>query len=248
MGLGNRFVWAVTFISTFSLLVAYMPSIFVYTGSQYETPIYSDEWRAAQLFFGTGNTTSIPHDNDTLTYNTYDVEFYITEGDIYIWGNWQAKIVFPAAEDYIYFYHWWYWYFGPFQLIDQHAIFFYEYDSNLIYKTQVVAKETANMSQHHAYCLENEYLIIFSFNETLYDSPSQAWYNDELYLLWGMNFDQQRTGYSAWDLIAMTLFFNFPNVHWILNAIIKIPLWIGIAYIAYILILRTIGAIFGGGA
>lgn len=89
---------------------------------------------------------------------------------------------------------------------------------------------------------------LYSFNETLYDSPSQAWYNDALYVLWGMNFDQMRTGYSAWDLIAMTLFFNYPDMNPILNAIIKIPLWLGMAYIAFILILRAIGAIFGGGA
>jgi len=89
--------------------------------------------------------------------------------------------------------------------------------------------------------------VFFAFNETLYSLPSEAYDMGDLHALFCINFDQTSTGYSAWDLIGMLLFFQLPEVHWLLNAIIAIPLWIAIAYISFILILRALGAIFGGG-
>lgn len=89
---------------------------------------------------------------------------------------------------------------------------------------------------------------VFAFNETLYSSPTEAWNHYDFHVYVGMGFDQISTGYNAWDLIAMLLFFQLPNVHWIINALLAIPLWIAVAYLTYILILRAIGAIFGGGA
>lgn len=93
-----------------------------------------------------------------------------------------------------------------------------------------------------------QFFVFFAFNETTYSTPQDAWEQSELYEFWGMNFDQANTGYSAWDLIAMLLFFNLPTVHVFLNALLAVPLWIAIVYLSYILILRAIGAVFGGGA
>lgn len=90
--------------------------------------------------------------------------------------------------------------------------------------------------------------MIFTFNTTTYPSPGVAWGNSELYGLWGMNFDQTQSTFNAWDIIAMLLFFNLPNVHWVINLILKIPIAISIIYISFILLLRAIGAFFGGGA
>lgn len=90
--------------------------------------------------------------------------------------------------------------------------------------------------------------VMFAFNETLYSSPSDALDHYDLYLLVGAEWDEVQTSMSAWDVIGMLLFFQLPNIHWTINAIIAIPIWLCIAYVSYILILRTIGAIFGGGA
>lgn len=93
-----------------------------------------------------------------------------------------------------------------------------------------------------------QFYIFFAFNETTYSTPQDAWEQSDLHVLWGMNFDQANTGYSAWDLIAMLLFFNLPTVHFLINALLAVPLWIAIVYLSYILMLRAIGAVFGGGA
>jgi len=63
----------------------------------------------------------------------------------------------------------------------------------------------------------------------------------------GINFDQTGTGYNAWDLIGMLLFFQLPDVHWIINILLALPFWVPVAYLTFIFILRAIGAIFGGG-
>ena len=93
-----------------------------------------------------------------------------------------------------------------------------------------------------------QFYVFFAFNETTYSSPQDAWEQSELHVLWAINFDQANTGYSAWDLIAMLLFFNLPTVHFLINALIAIPLWIAIVYITVIMMMRAIGAVFGGGA
>jgi len=89
--------------------------------------------------------------------------------------------------------------------------------------------------------------VYFGYNET-FSSPEEAWNYGALNMLVGIDFDQVSTGYNAWSLIALILFFQMPDIHWIINAIIAVPIWIAVAYISFILILRTIGAIFGGGA
>jgi len=88
----------------------------------------------------------------------------------------------------------------------------------------------------------------FGFNETTYSSPSEAWENDDLRVLFAIEFDQVNTSINAWSIIAGVLFFGLPNVHWIIDTLIHIPIWLAEIYITYILILRAIGAIFGGGA
>jgi len=90
--------------------------------------------------------------------------------------------------------------------------------------------------------------IFFGFNETIYDKPSVALNDYAMKIMIGVEWDQVATGMSAWDLVAMILFFKLPDIHWIVNAIIAVPIWIAIGYLSFILILRAIGAIFGGGA
>jgi len=89
---------------------------------------------------------------------------------------------------------------------------------------------------------------IYNFNSTKWNNFTHAWNHNELYVFHGINFDQVATGYNAFDLISRILFFQMPEGNAILNAIIAIPIWIGIGYIVVILIYRTIGAVFGGGA
>ena len=88
----------------------------------------------------------------------------------------------------------------------------------------------------------------FGYNETIYSNVTHAWNQHDLHIFIGIDFDQTTTSYNAWALIGMLLFWQLPDMHWVVNILISIPFWACIAYLSYILILRTIGAIFGGGA
>lgn len=85
-----------------------------------------------------------------------------------------------------------------------------------------------------------QFKTYFTFNETDYDSPKEAWANDELNLLIGINFDNIATTYNAWDLIAMLLFFRLPDVHWLINVMMATPIWVTVCYLAYVLIIKAI--------
>lgn len=89
--------------------------------------------------------------------------------------------------------------------------------------------------------------VTFSFDNSTYDSFEEAFYWGELGFWVGIQFDQINTSYNAWDIIGMLLFFSLPNVHPVINALIAIPIWIVIVYVSFILVLRVIGAVFGGG-
>jgi len=82
--------------------------------------------------------------------------------------------------------------------------------------------------------------VYFAFNTTKYSKPSEAWDHDELYALIGINFDQRNTTFNAWNLIGALLFFKLPNVHPVINMLIAIPIWVMIAWLIYILILKAI--------
>jgi len=91
--------------------------------------------------------------------------------------------------------------------------------------------------------LKNVYtqmVVYVGFNQSAYDSPSEALNAGDCSLLLCMNFDQMNTSFNAWNLIGALLFFQLPNVHPAINALIAIPIWVMIAYLIYVLILKAI--------
>lgn len=99
----------------------------------------------------------------------------------------------------------------------------------------------------------------FAFNTSIYGDPQFAWDSaggdavpDELYVMTGINFDQTKTSYDAYQIIEALLFFNIPQIlagtPLFIGYILSVIIWIPMVYIAFILILRAIGGVFGGGA
>lgn len=82
-----------------------------------------------------------------------------------------------------------------------------------------------------------------AYNDTLYSSISDAWDAGGIGVFFGISFDDQNTGFNAMNLIASILFFQMPEVHWAINLLLAIPMWIAIGYISLILILRAIDAL-----
>lgn len=89
----------------------------------------------------------------------------------------------------------------------------------------------------------------FSFNETTYDDPVDAWDDEELHVMCGMAFDQTQTSYNAWDLLSNLLTFQRPDITglpFVLNVIIAVPFWIGMAYIIVKMIQSFLPFVGGG--
>lgn len=86
-------------------------------------------------------------------------------------------------------------------------------------------------------------IIFFNWNTNLYTDSADAWNNDALYFLACINFDQQNTGMNAWALLGMLLFFKLPDVHWIINGIIAIPIWVITVYLIVNAVLKFIEAL-----
>jgi len=86
------------------------------------------------------------------------------------------------------------------------------------------------------------------YNTSLYSTLTEAWDAKDLHVLFGINWEQRGTTWDAWSLIANIWFFRGLDVNPYVNALIAIPIWIAIAYLSFILVLRALGAFFGGGA
>ena len=80
----------------------------------------------------------------------------------------------------------------------------------------------------------------FAYNTTTYSSIKDAWDNDELKCLFGIEWDEMGTGLDAWNLIRMILFWQLPDINLVLNVIISIPLWIGISWMIFAFVLAVI--------
>ena len=95
----------------------------------------------------------------------------------------------------------------------------------------------------HFYCRAD-----ITYNTSIYESVHDAWASHDLHVIWGIEWDQMGTSYDAWALISSVLFFRpIAEIPFYISALIAIPVWIASAYIAYIPVLRAIGAVFGGG-
>ena len=229
-----------TFISLAVLLMAWMPSEFYVTSYEERQVSVPEYWEVQEIqhFADTHNFT--------LT-NQTGVRFEDHElGGWYFRQGWYYDSGWTSIQRYE---EWW-----IFRFYKEVGVFFSDNEEIGIYlqKDRLNSDYASGGLDGLKYRVEfTETLSIqiwLGFNETTYSTPGAAWDMSALQVFWGINFDQQNTGYSAWDIVAMLLFYNLPGVHWVLDAVIKIPIWISIIYISYILILRAIGAIFGGGA
>lgn len=108
--------------------------------------------------------------------------------------------------------------------------------------------EDNQTSRFKVECRHFHMTAIFNFNATKWGNFTDAWNHNELYVFHGIDFDQLSTGYNAWDLISRLLFFQLPEVNPYINALIAIPIWVASVYVVVILIMRAMGALFGGGA
>lgn len=105
-----------------------------------------------------------------------------------------------------------------------------------------------------AYTLKCDHVYIdvfITYNQTAYGTVEDAFDNQALYFIFGIEWSQKGTSQDAWSLISDVLLFRMVGgleENWFIYAFISVPMWLAGIYISFIIVLRVIGALFGGGA
>lgn len=244
-------VTVVTFLGMLVLLISWFPAQ-LYQATDAEKTVITptvfesiDVWSYAETFNYLMNETGGSQlgqwyfvDDSGLDIGSRDLQFYYIPANQ---SNLRARVL----------YHYYVWIIFP----ALEALHWYN-DAGVDRGTEIDVSEMELDTQDNEtvkYRLVSErfgfqYIAHYGFNSTTYGNFTEAWNFHGLHFFLAVNFDQVNTSYNAFQLVGMLLFFQLPNVHWVLNAIIAIPIWVCIAYLVFILFLRAIGAIFGGGA
>lgn len=77
--------------------------------------------------------------------------------------------------------------------------------------------------------------LVVYWNTTTYSDPADAWDNDELYLLHGIGIESTAAT-NALSLLLQLLFFNVPDVPILINIPLITPLWSAIVYVIWFVI------------
>lgn len=83
-------------------------------------------------------------------------------------------------------------------------------------------------------------MCVVGYNVSAYDNATHAFANNGLNYEFGIAWDQQGTGMNAFSLLANLLFFNMPDIHYSINAIIALPIWVCIAYLTFAFVMAVI--------
>lgn len=86
--------------------------------------------------------------------------------------------------------------------------------------------------------------FVIYWNSTLYSDPADAWTNNVLYLTHGIGFTTDAL--SIGSLLLGLLFFQLPEVPFLINLLLATPLWASIIYLVWWFIISMIP--FLGGA
>ena len=81
--------------------------------------------------------------------------------------------------------------------------------------------------------------FVVYWNETTYSDPSDAWDNDELYLLHGVGIEDTARADIAGLLISL-LFLQIPDIPLLLNVLLVTPVWACIVFVLWFVIKETI--------
>lgn len=240
-------VTVVTFLGVVVLLIAFIPNQF-YTASGARNVNVPDVFEGIDIYsFAESKMIGLNETGGSIWWA--DSNYYHVDIDI---GSRNFDLYYKRANKTnlnLFVIHIWYeWIFIPYD----HRLTWYNYQGiekgDYLLVSYLEEDGEDGKARYNIECSHFRAYSQLAYNNTLYSSFEDAWNNHGLYAFFGIDFDQVNTSYNAFALLGMLLFWQLPEVHWIVNILLSIPLWICIAYLTFILILRAIGAIFGGGA
>lgn len=221
----------VSFLSVTVLLVTMLPGDFLIPASANRAITVPTSFSSGDLLAVAAST------NYTNIGHGFDEEFDL--------GGYHFALFTPLDDSRIIMWHAWtdWWIFDH-----QHPMQWYD-SQNAKVSTGVGFSEGIPLGAIDSHGLSEIYevqcshtflKVMFAYNQTLYSTVQQAYGNHTLEIWLGINFDQVNTTYNAWNIMAMLLFFQMPDVNPVINAIIATPCWICIAYLIYTLLTKLI--------
>jgi hypothetical protein len=106
---------------------------------------------------------------------------------------------------------------------------------------------SSNKTTYQAKNSRTKFDIFFSWNKTAYATPSDAYNHDGLVMVFSINFNDRNTSINAFSFIAGIFTFSLPGLPFIPNLILWLMIFPAAMYLAFIFVLRIVGAVFGGG-
>lgn len=245
-------VFCVSFLGLLVLLYLWMPAQ-LFTSEEYRDVEVPDIFEGIDVYsFADTDTFTMnetggfdpPLESSYYVYELDDGDGYFGGHDIDFWYKDANESDHFVKNQHLY---------SVFLIILVHDMNFYDHNGvnlgTLLNVSDIEDNSLDNYtSRFNVKCEHLSYTAIFAYNATLYGNFTHAWDYHGLNVFCGISFDQVSTSYNAFDLIGKLLFWQLPEVETHVNAIISLPIWASICYLVYIFILRTIGAIFGGGA
>ncbi|MDH5635297.1 MAG: hypothetical protein OEY47_01340 [Candidatus Bathyarchaeota archaeon] len=226
----------VTFLSSFFILSFAIPSGFFVSPYEGKKEINVPEYFEAIDIYSYAETY-----NFTIT-NSSVFEKYFTLGNWNVLFNSYYDVEKMKGSIYD---SWWLfkWNFRSLKWYNKQGVqVSYDYYSQYI-NHDILDANYDSSKQECKFTLSNSdvtFHVYFGFNQTAYSKPSDALAQNDLECLFCINFDEVNTSFNAWNLIGSILFFQMPNVHVAINMLIAIPIWLLIAYLVYVLILKAI--------
>jgi len=232
-GLLGIAVFCITFLSVFAVLVGFMDSGLVLASQEYkqiDTPDYFD-YLDIVYFAETINLT--------VDDGSYYLFYYVQAVDI---GGWDTELWSDYDKDHISVRHWDSWWI--FRTTHHDLTWMYENGLSVgEYLTSDILDDTYDDFDAVEYTVKCDHFSMkafFEWNKTVYTLPSQAWASDELYVLFGISFDDVYTTTNIWEIVGGILFWNEFDIHPVVDVLISIPIYSCIGILIYLLIIKAI--------
>lgn len=235
----RTFLFVLTFLAIFGVLVGTIPSEFVEASKEYKK-------QSVPEYFESLDITSF---NQTIVKN-------ITE-------QWYSKTYYFGGHDFqliayndnggklVHKHYHWFW-FIP---VGHHPMEWHDKNGKRVdiplaetrgINKQILDSSWDNSTNTAKFTLKCKHVTIqafFGYNTTKYNSPSEAWENYEISILFTIGLDQIGMGWNTWSLLTGILFFQIPEINPVLNLIIAVPIWICIAWLTIAFAIAIIKAL-----
>jgi len=90
-------------------------------------------------------------------------------------------------------------------------------------------------------------IVAFTFNFTDYATPSEAYADGALSMVFDVEFSERNTSLNILGFISQLFTFSLPGTPWAVNTLLWLMIFPATFYLCFIVVLKVIGAIFGGG-